>query len=188
MDGTQRVNNLLGQETREQKRKWGKTYWGVGVGATAFPGGVGLVAPTVDLAVYHETETVAVGGDIRLSTGGSGAGEKEGSFEALSVGARYFTSDADSTAFLGGGLSWSGVQLYNGDWDGDGIGFSFCAEGGVEALRTYKTRLVVGVRATLPVYQVEPSYIHPSFSGGIAPPTPEKKYVVPISLAVTFMF
>jgi hypothetical protein len=191
IEGTQRVDNLLEQETREQKRKWGATYWGPGIGGTALPGGVRLVAPTFVLAVYHETDDVAVGGDLVASKQESHNDDgKDASFTALSVGGRYFLSDGDLTPFVGGGSSWSWVSLSDGDWHGEADGFSLHAEAGIEALRMYKTRLVVGVRATLPVYRVEPERLY-SWTPGSSEPTvvqQDKKYVVPVTLSATLMF
>lgn len=191
LEGTQRVNNLLEQETREQKRKWGATYWGIGVGGSMLPGGTSAVLPTLDLAVYHETERVAIGGDFRASASdSSGLDGDGGSFESLSVGGRYFTSEADVTPYIGGGLSWSFLESDDGDWHGDSNGFSFYAEGGVEALRTYQTRLVVGIRATLPVYQVKQNdyYVPPSTGSAYEEPKHEDRYVLPVSLTATMMF
>jgi len=191
VEGTQRVDNLLEQETREQKRKWGATYWGPGIGGTALAGGVRLIAPTFVLSVYHETEDVAVGGDLVASSQERHSyNDKEASFTALSVSGRYFLSDGDLTPFVGGGSSWSWMSFSDGDWHGEADGFSLHAEAGVEALRMYKTRLVVGVRATFPVYRVEPEQAY-SWTPGSSEPTvlqQDEKYAVPVTLAATLMF
>jgi len=50
IDQTQRVDNIVGEEARVQRKKYGKTHFGLGVIGTAFPGGSGAVAPGIEAA------------------------------------------------------------------------------------------------------------------------------------------
>lgn len=202
IEQTQQVDNIVGEEARVQRKKYGKTHFGLGVLGTAFPGGSGAVAPGIDLALYHETTRAAIGGDLRMGTkdnrdydfATSSDKGSSGSFIALSVGGRYFTSLDDFSPFVGGGLSWSSTSVAKDGYSGDNDGFSAYAEAGVEVFRTHKTHLNLGLRATVPFYSTEStSYIYPaapSGNGTYTPPTQqhESKYVVPLTLNATVLF
>lgn len=203
IEGTQRVDNIVGEEARVQKKKYGKTHFGLGVVGTAFPGAHALIAPGIDLALYHETARWAVGGDLRVGSRSQGShsyyeseedDRREGTFASLSVGARYFTSLDDITPFFGGGLSWSGISTEMDGFDGDDSGVSAYVETGVEVLRTHKTHLNIGLRANIPTYTIESTrHVVPTSPDGIpdfsaATNESETKYVVPVSLAATVLF
>lgn len=200
MEQTQQVDNIVGEEARVQRKKYGKTHFGLGVLGTAFPGGSAAVAPGLDLALYHETARAAIGGDLRMGTKDnreydSTGGDKgsSGSFVALSVGGRYFTSLDDFTPFVGGGLSWSTIDVGKDHFKGDNSGFSAYAEVGVEVFRTHKSHLNLGLRATLPFYSARSEdRSYPVFdddgSYSYAMEKGESKYVVPVTLNATVLF
>ncbi|MBI5532696.1 MAG: hypothetical protein HY898_08285 [Deltaproteobacteria bacterium] len=191
---TARVDNIVGEDARELRKRSGQTHVGAGIIGSAFIGGNGIVAPGVDLALYHETERVAVGGDLRLSyrSQGSNGDEKGASMYALSVGGRYFTSSEDITPYFGGGLSWSSISFTGVEYTASESGLSAYAEGGVEALRTHRTRILLGLRATLPFYAPK-NERYPGYYPGLGSnPTPvkqeEARYTVPLTINATVMF
>jgi hypothetical protein len=192
---TARVDNIVGEDARELRKKSGRTQFGAGILGSAFLGGNSIVAPGIDLALYHETERVAVGGDLRLSYRSQGdyGDEKGASFYALSIGGRYFTSSEDITPFIGGGLSWSSISLTGTDFTASESGLSAYAEGGVEALRTHQTRIILGLRANLPFYAPKDDTMHYSYNPetgtGYTPVKhDETRYTVPVTINATVMF
>ncbi|MCU0690547.1 MAG: porin family protein [Polyangiaceae bacterium] len=192
LESTQRVSNILEQEGRTPVRKPGNTYFGIGIMGTAMPGSVSSIAPGIELSLRHETSRLALGGDLRIATN-DGESDNEVSFSALSVGGRWFTSDADITPFVGGGLSWSWLEVGDDDFGGEGSGLGFYGEVGVEALRTSKARLVLGLRATLPTYTAKQEvWATPPLSVDgqytYSEPKQESHYAVPVTLSASVFF
>ena len=195
IEETQKVDNLVGEETRVPKSKPGSTHFALGLFTLLAPLDQGLsAAPGIDLGVHHET------GDGRWEIGGNflagGGGPSNGpsmAFFSLSVGGKYFTSDGDFSPYIGGGLAWSFLNLStaDGSFDGNGNGIGAYGEVGVQVLRTHHAHLAFGARFDLPFYSLTNNYYSSEItSNGSYSSTSysSKYYYAPLSLEVRLTF
>jgi hypothetical protein len=198
IEETQKVNNLVGEETRTPKTKSGSTHFALGLFTLFGPlndGGVHNGAG-VDLDVHHETGDGKweIGGGLRLAGGGSGG--ENAVFFAMSVGGKYFTNDGDVSPYIGGGMAWSimSLQTADGSFDGNGNGIGAYAEAGVELLRTHHAHLAFGARLDLPFYTLGTnSYVESNVAyspGGVPTYTTytSKYYYAPVQIEARLTF
>lgn len=162
VEETQKVDNLVGEETRVPKTKPGSTHFALGLFTLLAPLNQGVsAAPGIDLDVHHETGDARweIGGNL-LAGGGGPSGGPSLAFFSLSVGGKYFTSDGDFSPYFGGGLAWSFLSLStaDGSFNGNGNGIGAYGEVGVQFLRTHHAHLALGARFDLPFYSLGNSY------------------------------
>jgi hypothetical protein len=185
LEGTARVDRLVGQETRKYEKQYGETLFAFGVFGMAIiddtTAGYGAFG-----RLYYEATHYAVGADLRV--GGSGRTDGDASLVGISVGGRYFLNTGDITPFLGGGVGilWLGTQSpgaidpddpypYDYDYrDWDGTGASLYGEFGVEFLRLHGSRFDAALRPEFPLFELKDSG-----SG---------RYALPILLTVSYSF
>jgi hypothetical protein len=191
LDQTAKINSLVGQETRQYQKQYGELKFGVGIFGFGVPSSDVLGGYGVHGQLYYETETYAVGGELRL--GGSASGSGNASFDGVSLGARYFLNQHDITPFIGGGagvlwLSYAekaplsayslGTSSYDGRYELSGSGLALHADFGVELLRLHDSRFDILLRADLPLFMVKGSDSTGSYS----------HYALPLSLMAAYSF
>lgn len=185
IEETAAVGNLVGQETREPGQMAGSTFGGVGILGFGMIGTDIFAAPGVIGKFFYEATDWSVGGDA-LMGGGSPSGDDDVFFFILSIGARYFFNEANTSFFAGGGFAWDTFVLSRGPDDGsqrDGTstGVGAYGEVGVEFMRMYSGRLIVNLRADIPFFSVEEQSTILSSGQEL-----EDHWVMPISLGVTY--
>jgi hypothetical protein len=196
---TEKVDNLVGQETRQPKSKPGKTHFALGLVGLLPPLDQGFTpAPGINFDVHYETGTqqFELGGSIRFG-GGSGGHQTAVSngFFIFSVGGRWYTSDTDFSPYLGGGLTWSFMSVWAPDINvnANNNGLGAFADAGFEVLRTHHAHLAFGARLDLPFYSLNNEQFYSYATGGTTnPPTPTSApstfYYAPLSLEVRLTF
>jgi hypothetical protein len=195
---TEKVDNLVGGETRQPKSKPGKTHFALGLVGLLPPLDRGLSpAAGLNLDVHYETgsQQFEVGGSMRF--GGGSGGENNppicNGFFFFSMGGRWYSADTDTSPYLGGGLSWSYLNLWipgQGNYDSNGLG-AF-VDAGVQILRTHHAHLAFGARLDLPFYSVREKgyygYYYSSAGVPQTPPAPSSIYYAPLSLEIRLTF
>lgn len=184
LESTQRVDNLVGEETRKYEKKSGEFLWGLGITGTSAPTESVWMSPGIDFMGYYETPDYAFGFSLRSSFG---AGDKKLTFASAGVGGRYFFSDADVSAFVGAGLAVSGMELSE-DYDygdmstphAEGGGLGAFGEVGVELMRLHSSRMILGLRADAPFYSVEEDAWDPTSEAH------EARWVMPLTISATY--
>jgi hypothetical protein len=185
---SERVDNLVGEETRQYKKKHGEFLWGLGLLGVSAPGASVVASPGLEFMGYYETPQYGFGFSLRSGFGGSG--DSDMSYGAISVGGRYFFGESDIAPFAGAGVAASGIEIDRpkDNYHAEGSGFGAFAEVGVEFMRLHSSRLVLGLRADAPFYSVKTgdSYYY-DYSTGTSGEQPEKsEYQVPITLSATY--
>lgn len=193
IEETATVDTLVGAETRNYQKKNGEGYWGFGLYGLAMPavgtyGGAGI-----ELPVYYETPSLALGGSLRVSfAGGPDEESNKATFGSFSFGGRGFLTEGNIAPYVGGGLGFDWVDLSEKSGstylNGSSEGFGAYGEVGIEMLRLYRTRFLVGARVDVPFFSTKMSGFTPYVPGAAAQgPTETKKYAVPITITATFM-
>jgi hypothetical protein len=186
---TEKVDNLVGGETRQPKPKAGKMHFGLGL-AGLFPPldqGVGP-APGFVLDLHYETGSgrFELGGAFRAGGGATSNDAPDMGFVMFSVGGRYFTSDADISPYFGGGLSWGYLNLKvpAQGLQGDNSGLGAYADAGVQVLRTHGTHLSLGARLDLPFFALntQGAANYDAASGAYTTSATRSFYYAPLSL------
>jgi hypothetical protein len=195
---TEKVDNLVGGETRQPKSKPGKTHFALGLVGVLPPLDQGLTpAAGLDLDVHYETgsQQFEVGGSMRFGGGNGGSNSPAicNGFFIFSLGGRWYTADTDVSPYLGGGLSWSYLNLSlpgQGNYDSTGLGTY--VDAGVQILRTHHAHLAFGARLDLPFFSVRSQgYYYSGYSSpGVSqpPPPPSSIYYAPLSLEIRLTF
>jgi hypothetical protein len=196
MAETERVDNLVAQDTRQPKSKSGKTHFALGIVGLFPPVDQGLAAaPGLALGVYYETasQQLELGGGIRFGAGdGKARPTVPAGFFVASLGGRIYTSKTDFSPYVGGGLSWGYLDLRASSqgFEGKGNGLGAYADAGVEILRTHHTHFALGARLDLPFFSLAidpyPAYCYPYSCGGA--PLPVSFYYAPFSLELRLTF
>jgi hypothetical protein len=156
---TQRVDNLLADETHETPLKEGRVSWGLGVLGLEAPGqgsrsGGGFLA-----SLSYSTPTFEVPVQFRVA-GGGGSEQHGAHLVGFDVGARWLTSKKNFSPFVGGGLGWLSWKVNDRvsdmDWTEEASysGAAPYIEAGVEMLRLHRARVLISVRADLPLQNV----------------------------------
>jgi hypothetical protein len=196
---TEKVDNLVGQETRQPLSKPGKTHFALGLVGVLPPLDQGLTpSPGLVLDVHYETgsQQFEVGGSMRFGGGNGGADNPAicNGFFVFSLGGRWYSADTDVSPYLGGGLSWSFLNLSlpgQTGFQGQGSGLGAYVDAGVEILRTHHAHLAFGARLDLPFFSVKDQGYSTGFSstpGYTAPPPPSSIYYAPLSLEIRLTF
>jgi len=128
-------------------------------------------------------QQLEVGGGLRFGGAGGNPGNppESNGFAIFSLGGRYFTSDADTSPYLGGGLTWSYLSLWlpGEGFSGNGSGLGGYIDAGVQILRTHKTHLAFGARLDLPCFNLTNSNSY--LGAGTPAPAPTNVYYAPLS-------
>jgi hypothetical protein len=174
LDETQKVDNLVGEETRVPRSKGGRTHFAMGLMGVTPPLDKGLTpSPGLILDLHYETANgrLELGGDLRFGGGSNYDGTiaaVNGFFE-FSMGGRYYTSDTDFSPYIGGGFAWSyfNLTLPNGGFSNDHSGLGAYVGTGFEVLRTHSSHLALGARLDLPFYEFRgPQYLQSTCAYG----------------------
>jgi hypothetical protein len=195
---TERVDNLVGEETRVPKSKPGKAHFAVGLVGQLPPLDRGIApAPGASLDLHYETSTFEVGGAMRFGGGSSSETAPSIGFFNLSLGGRLFTTKEDMSPYFGAGLSWGYLNLKVPEtgFSGDNSGLGAFVDAGVEVMRTHHAHLSAGLRLDLPFYAVNnkgydgPNY-SPPYGGGSPGPVERQNslYYAPLSLELRLTF
>lgn len=196
---TERVDNLVGQETRQTpKRGGGSVHFSLGIVGEIPPLDQGIgPAPGLDLHVHYENKSWELGGGMRFGHGQVSSSAPEVGFYMAELGGRYFMNETDVTPFVGAGLGWEYLNLNipSTSFQGNNSGLGAYAEVGMEFLRTYHTHLSVGVRLDLPFFSIDGYWNNNSCSNtaGISPTAslcsgPTTYYYAPASLELRLTF
>jgi hypothetical protein len=198
---TQRVDNLLVEETRPPRVKKGSVKFAVGVADLESPGH-GARAAGFSLGLMYSTPRFALPAELRVAWDDSPYGERTMNLFSLSLGGRTYLSKRDMSPFLGGGLGVLRLELQEGGYPdmgsyfyADEFGVAPYLEAGVEMLRLHRGRVGVFVRADFPLGSLKspeiPSYAYPDGTGRLIeqPGVPaQSRYVVPVSIGVSVGF
>jgi hypothetical protein len=196
---TEKVDNLVGQETRQPKSKPGKTHFALGLVGVLPPLDQGLTpAPGLVLDVHYETgsQQFEVGGSMRFGGGDGGPDNPAicNGFFVFSLGGRWYTADTDVSPYLGGGLTWSFLNLSlpgQTAFQGNGSGLGAYVDAGVQILRTHHAHLAFGARLDLPFFSLKDQTSvgfssTPGYTAIAAPPP--SIYYAPLSLEIRLTF
>jgi hypothetical protein len=157
---TQRVDNLLADETRENPLKAGKVGWGLGALGMEVTGSSTREGGGFSLFVVYSTPDIEVPAELRVAGGGGSAYRDGTRLVAFDVGARWTPSKKDVSPFVGGGLGWLSLKVDDAvsgeEWSPKATysGAALYVEGGVEMLRLHRARILLSVRADLPLQKV----------------------------------
>jgi hypothetical protein len=188
---TETVDNLVGGETRKPQGRSGKVHFALGLVGVEPPLDQGFApAPGIILDVHYETPDLRLelGGSFRAGGGSASNTSPQEAFAIFSVGARYYTSDADVSPYLGAGLSWEFLSLtLPYDFTGNNSGLGAYIDAGVEILRTHHAHLALGVRLDVPFFALNSSI---GDAGSVSPntPLPSSYYYAPLSLEMRLTF
>jgi hypothetical protein len=163
---TEGADNVTAAEARRPTTKNG-TLAGTGeiiaqthVGAAAgLSGGFGL-------GLDFRLQSVSI--LVRGRAGGIGDSDRTLSFASADVGGRYYPFDSSTAPFAGAALVVAHWNV-DGSPDHEGSGMGAAAELGVDALRNAKVGISGSVRADLPFFDLDGTWIMPlSFNVGVA--------------------
>ena len=178
VEQTQNADNAVPSEVPPTEQKRAK--FGGFVGVTSMEG-VGLVmSPSAgaegDLVFQLHRLSLL----LEARAGGIGSANNLLGYGALGTGARYYMSDDDTSAFVGGGVSFAYYQANRFlDTSYSGSGFAFYGEVGVAFLRSSGVGIIAALRSDLPLFTLDQNeYI----ADGTLSTT--SQYVVPISLTL----
>jgi hypothetical protein len=135
---TQRVDNLLAEETREPRVKKGSVKFSLGIADVESPG-FGARAAGFSLGLMYSTPRFALPAELRFAWDGDDPAQSMDLFSA-SVGGRAYLSRKNVSPFVGGGLGVLNLSANEGGWDGgdffyaEKFGVAPYLEAGVEVL------------------------------------------------------
>jgi len=195
---TQKVDNLVGGETRQPKTAPGKVHFALGLIGMMPPLDQGAApAPGFNLDLHYETGSgrLELGGSFRAGGGAASNTAPSMSFAIFSLGGRYYTSDTDFSPYVGGGLSWGYLNLkVDGQTEsGDNSGLGAYVDAGIEVMRTHHTHLAFGARLDLPFYALNMTSYQESVPnnysyGTTVSPTSPTYYYAPLSIEARLTF
>ncbi len=202
---TQRVDNLLVEETRLARAKKGSVNFSVGVADVESPGHGGRAAGFA-LGLAYATPRFALPAEMQVAWSTANGSEPVLDLFSISVGGRYFLSRRDVSPFVGGGLGALWLHASEGSYpwdegsthdyfDAERFGIAPYVEAGVEILRLHRGRIGLRIRADLPLAPLETQAYeaYPYWDGRGSPPAPvavpaESRYVVPVTIGLTASF
>ena len=139
-----------------------------------------------------------IGLGFRFNMDDSHNRERSAGYGAFHLGGRYFLSDGNTSAFVGGGLAYTNMDVTRDEPERyeslEGSGLSAYGEVGVELLRLHSSRLAFDLRFETPFYMLKndtyPSvqYDPATDSYVTQTPTEESSYVVPIMAGLAYTF
>jgi hypothetical protein len=190
---TAKVDNIVGEEARTPRVRPGKLHFGLGLAGQLPPLDHGLApSPGVILDLHYESHQWELGGSFRAGGGGMDNSAPHLGFVSLSLGGRYFTSDADFSPYIGGGLSWgyTNLSVPAMGFQGDNSGLGAYADAGVEVMRSNNMHLAFGLRFDLPFYSLNQSgyQSYPATGTGSSAPPQGSFYYAPLSLEARLTF
>ncbi len=195
---TEKVDNIVGGEARVPKTKPGKVHFALGLAGYMPPLDQGQApSPGVLLDLHYETGNgrLELGGAFRAGGGNASNGSPTANFVMFSTGGRYYTSDADLSPYVGGGLSWGYLYLAlpGQNIEGGNSGLGAYVDAGLQILRTHSTHLALGARLDLPFYALNTTAINggtyvPSTTPSGPVNAASTYYYAPLSLEMRLTF
>jgi hypothetical protein len=200
---TQRVDNLLGHETREARVKRGSVKFTLGV-ADVEAIGHGVRGAGFSLGLMYASPRFALPAEMGFAWDDTQYGEKGVSLFSLSLGGRGYLSKRDVSPFVGGGLGMLRLEAHEGEYPYPGgpssayfqaerFGIAPYVEAGVEALRLHRGRIALHVRADFPLASLHSQEIEvwsewdrPGDAPRVYPA--QSRYVVPVSIGISVAF
>ena len=203
---TQRVDNLLEEETREARVKRGSVKFTLGV-ADLESIGHGARGAGFSLGLTYATPRFALPAEMRFAWDDNAYPEPGISLFSASVGGRGYLSKRDVSPFVGGGLGLLRLEANEGEYPYPGgpssgyfqaewFGLAPYVEAGVEVLRLHRGRIALQVRADFPLAALHSQEIEvwsewnratgSSVVEGVYPA--QSRYVVPVSIGLSVAF
>jgi hypothetical protein len=200
---TQRVDNLLQEETREARVKRGSVKFTLGV-ADLESIGHGARGAGFSLGLTYATPRFALPAEMRIAWDDDAYPEPGISLFSVSVGGRGYLSKRDVSPFVGGGLGLLRLEAYEGEYPYPGgpssgyfqaewFGLAPYVEAGVEVLRLHRGRIALHVRADFPLASLQSQEIEvwsewdlPGSAPRVYPA--QSRYVVPVSIGLSVAF
>ena len=202
---TQRVDNLLAQETREARVKRGAVKFTLGV-ADLESIGHGARGAGFSLGLMYASPRFALPAEMRFAWDDTANGEAAMSLFSVSVGGRGYLSKKDVSPFVGGGLGLLRLDATQGEYPYGGpssdyfqaetFGLAPYVETGVEVLRLHRGRIALHVRADFPLTSLESQEVEVWSEWDPAGRVPrvervypaQSRYVVPVSIGISVAF
>jgi hypothetical protein len=200
---TQRVDNLLVDETREARVKRGSVKFTLGV-ADVESIGHGARGAGFSLGLTYATPRFALPAEMRFAWDDTQYPEPGISLFSVSLGGRGYLSKRDVSPFVGGGLGLLRLEASEGEYpypggpssgyfQAEGLGVAPYVEVGVEVMRLHRGRLGLHVRADIPLtalhspeIQVWSEWDPPGSAPHVYPA--QSRYVMPVSIGLTVAF
>lgn len=197
---TQRVDNLLVEETRQPRVKKGSVKFSLGVADVESPG-FGARSAGFSLGLMYSTPRFALPAELRFDWDDTPYPGKSLDLFSVSVGGRGYLSKKDVSPFVGGGLGVLNLHADDGSYgqenyfSADKVGVAPYVEAGVEMLRLHRGRIALLVRADFPLGSLKSPeiapYAYPDGTGHLVeqPGQPaQSRYIVPVSIGVSVAF
>jgi hypothetical protein len=203
---TQRVDNLLADETRPLPEKKGALKFTVGVADVESPG-FGARAAGFSVGLAYVTPRFALPAEMRFAWDDASYPDPQLDLFSVSVGGRAYLSRRDVSPFLGGGLGLLRLHGQEGEFptsaqasstyfSAERLGVAPYLEAGVEVLRLHRARIALQVRADLPTAPLKSPQIPVYGDWDYRDPVPaplyvnpgQSRYVVPVSIGITASF
>jgi hypothetical protein len=187
LESTAQIDNLAADETRVYQKRPGEMRFDVGVLGMQMVGSGLSINPGLMGDLVYEAPQFAIGADMRGAWSASHSSSDAGYF-SIGPMARYFFSKDDFSPYIGGGLTFTAVSLHpEGSASLSGSGLAPFAELGIEALRTHRARVAVGVRVDFPLFDLESDSSGVTYNGAgqaFAPPK-QSGYYAPATFTVS---
>ena len=200
---TQRVDNLLVEETREARVKRGSVKFTLGV-ADLESIGHGARGAGFSLGLTYATPRFALPAEMRFAWDDNAYPEPGISLFSVSLGGRGYLSKRDVSPFVGGGLGLLWLDAHGGEYpypggpssgyfQAESLGVAPYVEAGVEVLRLHRGRIGLHVRADFPLAALHSEEIEvwsewdpPGSAPRVYPA--QSRYVVPVSIGISVAF
>ena len=200
---TQRVDNLLVEETREARVKRGSVKFTLGV-ADLESIGHGARGAGFSLGLTYATPRFALPAEMRFAWDDNAYPEPGISLFSVSLGGRGYLSKRDVSPFVGGGLGLLWLDAHGGEYpypggpssgyfQAESLGVAPYVEAGVEVLRLHRGRIGLHVRADVPLaalhseeIEVWSEWDRPGSAPRVYPA--QSRYVVPVSIGLSVAF
>jgi hypothetical protein len=203
---TQRVDNLLQEETREARAKRGSVKFTLGV-ADLESIGHGARGAGFSLGLMYASPRFALPAEMRFAWDDTEYGEPGISLFSASLGGRGYLSKRDVSPFVGGGLGLLRLEASEGEYPYPGspssgyfqaewFGLAPYVEAGVEVLRLHRGRIALHVRADFPLAALQSEEVEVWSEWDPAGRAPrvervypaQSRYVVPVSIGLSVAF
>jgi hypothetical protein len=203
---TQRVDNLLQEETREARAKRGTVKFTLGV-ADLESIGHGARGAGFSLGLMYASPRFALPAEMRFAWDDTEYGEPGISLFSVSVGGRGYLSRRAVSPFVGAGLGILRLDAHEGEYPYPGsassgyfqaewFGLAPYAEAGVEVLRLHRGRIALHVRADFPLAALHSEEVEVWSEWDPAGRSPrvvgvypaQSRYVVPVSIGISVAF